>query len=133
MDYKTLRYVGHYHWVESLIRKLPKDEHLANKLQDVMLEAVPSVEDDIVLVHASVDGFDKTGRRRMIEKAFYVTPLDINEKRLRAIQTTTAAPLCESAMMLLSGKYKGVILQSQINPDEFMNGDFVSQVYGKWM
>ncbi len=133
LDYKTLRYVGHYHWVESLIRKLPKDEHLANKLQDVMLEAVPSVEDDIVLVHASVDGFDKTGRRRMIEKAFYVTPLDINEKRLRAIQTTTAAPLCESAMMLLSGKYKGVILQSQINPDEFMNGDFVSQVYGKWM
>ena len=133
LDYKTLRYVGHYDWVESLIRKLPKDEHLAGKLQDVMLEAVPSVEDDLVLVHASVDGFDKNGRRRMIEKAFYVEPLEINGKSLRAIQTTTAAPLCESAMMLLSGKYKGVILQSQINPTEFMNGTFVSQVYGKWL
>ena len=94
-----------------------------------MLEAVPSVEDDLVLVHASVDGFDKNGRRRMIEKAFYVEPLEINGKSLRAIQTTTAAPLCESAMMLLSGKYKGVILQSQINPTEFMNGDFVSRIY----
>ncbi len=129
LDYKTLRYVGHYDWVESLIRKLPKDENLPNKLQDKMLEAIPSVEDDLVLVHASVDGFDSKGRRRMIEKAFYVHPLEINGKSLRAIQTTTAAPLCESAMMLLTGKYKGVVLQSQIAPKEFMNGNFVGRIY----
>jgi saccharopine dehydrogenase-like NADP-dependent oxidoreductase len=129
LDYKTLRYVGHYDWVESVIRKLPKDEHLPNKLQDAMLEAIPSVEDDLVLVHASVDGFDVRGRRRMLEKAFYVQPLEINGKKLRAIQTTTAAPLCESAMMLLSGNYKGVVLQSQLNPEEFMKGNFVSRIY----
>ena len=129
LDYKTLRYVGHYDWIESLIRKLPKDENLPNRLQDVMLEAIPSVEDDLVLVHASVDGFDKNGRRRMIEKAFFVHPLEINGKNLRAIQTTTAAPLCESAMMLLPGNLKGVILQSQLNPAEFMNGNFVSRIY----
>ncbi len=58
LDYKTLRYVGHYHWVESIIRKLPKDADLPHRLQDEMLQAVPSVEDDVVLVHASVDGFD---------------------------------------------------------------------------
>jgi saccharopine dehydrogenase-like NADP-dependent oxidoreductase len=129
LDYKTLRYVGHYHWVESLIRKLPKDENLPFKLQDVMLEAIPSVEDDLVLVHASVDGFDAQGRRRMLEKAFFVEPLEINGNQLRAIQTTTAAPLCESAMMLLTGKYKGVVLQSRMEPDEFMNGNFVSRIY----
>ena len=129
LDYKTLRYVGHYDWVESLVRKLPKDENLPYTLQNVMLEAVPSVEDDLVLVHASVDGFDAQGRRRMIEKAFFVEPLEINGKHLRAIQTTTAAPLCESAMMLLTGNYKGVVLQSQLNPDEFMKGNFVSKVY----
>ncbi len=129
LDYKTLRYVGHYDWVESLVRKLPKDENLPLTLQDVMLQAVPSVEDDLVLVHASVDGFDKNGRRRMLEKAFYVEPLEINGKTLRAIQTTTAAPLCESAMMLLTGNYKGVVLQSQLNPDKFMKGNFVSRVY----
>jgi saccharopine dehydrogenase-like NADP-dependent oxidoreductase len=133
LDYKTLRYVGHYDWIESLISKLSKDENLPDRLQDVMLEAIPSVEDDVVLVHASVDGFDAGGRRRMIEKAFFVEPLQINGKSLRAIQTTTAAPLCESAMMLLTGKYKGVVLQSQIAPGEFMNGNFVSQVYGKWL
>ncbi|MEK7723260.1 MAG: saccharopine dehydrogenase C-terminal domain-containing protein [Acidobacteriota bacterium] len=129
LDYKTLRYVGHYDWVESLVRKLPKDENLPNRLQDKMLEAVPSVEDDLVLVHSSVDGFDSEGRRRMIEKAFYVEPLELNGHSLRAIQTTTAAPLCQSAMMLLSGNHKGVILQSQIPPKDFMSGNFVSRIY----
>ena len=129
LDYKTLRYVGHYDWVESLIKKLPKDADLPDRLQDAMLQAVPSVEDDLVLVHASVDGFDARGRRRMLEKAYFVEPLEINGRHLRAIQTTTAAPLCESAMMLLGGKYKGVVLQSQIDPVSFMSGMFVSSVY----
>jgi len=129
LDYKTLRYVGHYDWVESLVRKLPKDDNLPDKLQDAMLQAVPSVEDDMVLAHASVVGFDSGGRRRMLEKAFFVEPLEINGKSLRAIQTTTAAPLCESAIMLLSGKYKGVLLQSQVDPNEFLNGKFVSRIF----
>ena len=129
LDYKTLRYPGHYEWVEKQIGSLPEEEARPAKLEKLMLEAIPSVEDDLVLAHASVDGFDSTGRRRMLEKAFYVEPLEINGHRLRAIQTTTAAPLCESAMMLLTGKYKGVVLQSQIEPEEFMSGDFVSRVY----
>ena len=129
LDYKTLRYVGHYDWVERQIKKLTKDESLPDRLQKVMLEAIPSVEDDLVLVHASVDGFAADGRRRMIEKAYYAEPLEINGKSLRAIQTTTAAPLCQSAMMLLSGNYKGVVLQSQLNPEEFMRGNFVSRIY----
>lgn len=130
LDYKTLRYVGHYSWVESTVETLPKDDQLPNRLQDVMLGAVPSVEDDLVLVHASVDGFDSQGRRRMIEKAYFVEPLEINGHRLRAIQTTTAAPLCQSAMMLLTGDHKGVILQSQIDPKAFLSGNFVSRIYG---
>lgn len=129
LDYKTLRYVGHYDWVESMIKKLPKDADLPDRLQDAMLQAVPSVEDDLVLVHASVDGFDSRGRRRMLEKAYFVEPLEINGRHLRAIQTTTAAPLCESAMMLLGGNYRGVVLQSQIDPASFMSGKFVSTVY----
>jgi len=129
LDYKTLRYTGHYDWVESLIRKLPKDASLPARLEKVMLEEIPSVEDDLVLAQASVDGFDSGGRRRMVEKAYFVEPIEINGQRLRAIQTTTAAPLCESAAMLLTGNYKGVILQSQLDPGEFLSGDFVSRVY----
>jgi saccharopine dehydrogenase-like NADP-dependent oxidoreductase len=129
LDYKTLRYPGHYDWVESVEKKLAKDETLPAKLEKIMLEQIPSVEDDVVLVHASVDGFDAKGRRRMIEKAYFVEPLEINGKCLRAIQTTTAAPLCQSAMMLLTDKHKGVILQSGIKPTEFLSGSFVSRIY----
>lgn len=129
LDYKTLRYVGHYGWVESIKNNINANGNLPAALEKAMLETIPSVEDDIVLVHASVDGFDSAGRRRMLEEAYFVEPLTIDGKSLRAIQTTTAAPLCESAMMLLSGKYKGVVLQSRIDPDEFMSGDFVSRVY----
>jgi saccharopine dehydrogenase-like NADP-dependent oxidoreductase len=129
LDYKTLRYPGHYDWVESVEKKLPKDESLPANLEEVMLEQIPSVEDDVVLVHASVDGFDSRGRRRMLEKAFFVEPLEINGKRLRAIQTTTAAPLCECAMMLMTGEHKGVILQSRIDPEAFLDGNFVSRVF----
>ncbi len=129
LDYKTLRYPGHYDWVESIVETLPKNESLPDRLQELMMQAIPSVEDDLVVVHASVDGFDSNGRRRMLEKAYFVEPLEINGKRLRAIQTTTAGPLCQSAMMLLTGKYKGVVLQSQIEPADFMRGRFVADIY----
>jgi saccharopine dehydrogenase-like NADP-dependent oxidoreductase len=129
LDYKTLRHVGHYAWVDGIIRKFPHDEDLPKKVLEVFLREVPAVEDDFVLVHASVEGFDKQNTRRMLEKAFFVQPLEINGHFLRAIQTTTAAPLLESAMMLLSGKYRGVVLQSRINPQDFLGGGFVSKIY----
>lgn len=129
LDYKTIRYPGHYDWVESIVETLPKNESLPDRLQELMMQAIPSVEDDLVVVHASVDGFDSNGRRRMLEKAYFVEPLEINGKRLRAIQTTTAGPLCQSAMMLLTSKYKGVVLQSQIDPADFMRGRFVADIY----
>ena len=129
LDYKTLRHPGHYNWVEGIIKKLSFDENLPQNLEDVMLERIPSVEDDFVIVHSSVEGFDNNGKRRMVEKAFHIKPLEINGHFLRAIQTTTAAPLVECANMLASNKYKGVIMQSDINPNEFINGKFVSRVY----
>jgi len=138
LDYKTLRHVGHYAWVESVIERIALEENILNKYEHEELPAkllaeflqeIPAVEDDFVLVHASVEGFDGQGIRRIIEKAFFVEPLEINGKTLRAIQTTTAAPLIEAAMMLLSGDYKGVILQSQINPQKFLQGSFVSRIY----
>ncbi len=138
LDYKTVRYVGHYAWVESVIEKLAVEENIFNKsdhdelpdkLLGEFLGEIPAVEDDFVLVHASVDGFDAGGTRRMIEKAFFVDFLEIDGKRLRAIQTTTAAPLCEAAAMLLTNEYKGVILQSQIEPQKFLSGNFVSRIY----
>ncbi len=126
LDYKTLRHVGHYDYAEKVIAKNDSD---ADNILKQFLQEIPAVEDDFVLVHSSVDGFDDKGTRRMLEKAYSIEPLEINGHKLRAIQTTTAVPLLESAMMLLTGNYKGVTLQSQLNPNEFLNGSFVKRIY----
>ena len=129
LEYKTLRHIGHYGWVDDQIAGLEPGEDLPDRLLSGFLEEIPAVEDDFVLIHSSVDGFDDHGVRRMIEKSYVVNPTEVNGHRLRAIQTTTAVPLCEAAMMLLTEHYRGVILQSQIEPAEFMNGNFVRRVY----
>ena len=129
LEYKTLRHVGHYAWADAVIKQFPFNKELPDKILAEFLRQIPAVEDDFVLVHAAVDGFDRKGVRRMLEKAFFVEPLKIGNLSLRAIQTTTAAPLCEAAMMLLTGKYQGVVLQSQINAQEFLQGNFVSRIY----
>lgn len=54
----------------------------------------------------------------------------MGDKTLRAIQTTTAGPLCQVGLMLLEGNYKGPVYQSQIDPDSFLSGEIVSKIYG---
>jgi hypothetical protein len=65
----------------------------------------------------------------MVEKAFHIKPLEINGHYLRAIQTSTAAPLVECADMLATNKYKGAVMQSDLDPKTFLSGNFVSRVY----
>ncbi|HFE64506.1 MAG TPA: hypothetical protein ENK14_08865 [Caldithrix sp.] len=128
-DYKTLRYPGHYEWIESLLKGIPRGAGEVKKLQKEMEEMIPMVEEDLVVIYASVIGKDANGRLRSMEKSYRIPPLEINGKRLRAIQATTTAGLVESARLLLSGKYKGCIQQSNIDYDDFMNGPFVSAIY----
>ncbi len=130
LDYKTLRYPGHYEWVKNVLSVIPDGQDKVARLQEIMLENIPAVEDDVVIVYASVKGKDKNGVLRAVEKSYRVEPMKVGTKTLRAIQSTTAAPLAESARMLLTGKWSGVVFQSQLAPDEFMNGPFVSAVYG---
>lgn len=131
LDYKTLRHPGHFGWAQGVIHEYPNDAQLPMKVLERFLKDIPAVESDFVVVHAYVEGFDSKGVRRMVEKAFYVQPININGHHLRAIQTTTAGPLCESAIMLLTGNYKGVHLQSGIDHKAFLNGKFVKTIYGE--
>ncbi|MDF1696422.1 MAG: saccharopine dehydrogenase C-terminal domain-containing protein [Saprospiraceae bacterium] len=129
LDYKTLRLPGHYEWVDSILKEIPEGNDRIDTLEKTMLDQVPSVEDDIVVVYASVTGKDSNGRLRKIEKAYEVAPSKVGNKYLRAIQSTTAAPLCEMARMMIEKNWKGTILQSQIDPESFMNGPYVSAIY----
>lgn len=131
LDYKTLRYPGHYAWIEKQIKKIGTTKEAIKELQHKMQEAIPHIEDDQIILYAAIEGKDIEGvlRRREIAKTIF--PQKIGNHQLRAIQTTTAAPLAQAAQLLLEGKYRGVLLQSQIDSTAFLNGDFVSRVYGK--
>jgi saccharopine dehydrogenase-like NADP-dependent oxidoreductase len=120
LDYKTLRYPGHYEWVENILKEIPYGENEVEILQQKMEEMIPMVEDDLVVIYASVLGFDGNNKFRALEEFYLIKPISIRGKKLRAIQATTAAGLVESARLLLTGKYKGCILQSQIDPEEFL-------------
>ena len=130
LDYKTLRHPGHYQWVDNLLKDIPGGNERIKVLEKTMLEQISSVEDDLVVVYASVKGKDNKGRLRKIEKAYEITPSKVGKKYLRAIQSTTAAPLCEMARMMMEKDWKGTILQSQIDPKSFMSGPYISAVYG---
>jgi len=129
LDYKTLRYPGHYQWVKETIQNISGDDKI-KVLEKTMLDQIPSVEEDVVIVYASVKGKNSNGVLRMMEKSYTVNPSRVGDKTLRAIQSTTAGPLCEAAYMLLKGGLKGVVLQSQIPAKEFLNGPFVKGIYG---
>ena len=130
LDYKTLRYPGHYSWVEQQLKGLKNTKDSISGLQDIMLTEIPHVEDDQIIVYAAVAGKDTKGVLRRAEIAKHIKPLQIGKHMLRAIQTTTAAPLVQAIHWLLETKPKGVILQSQLDAKTFLNGAFVTRVYG---
>jgi saccharopine dehydrogenase-like NADP-dependent oxidoreductase len=132
LDYKTLRYPGHYAWVESALSTIPQEVDTVKELERIMLQNIPSVEDDVVVVYASVQGLDYNGRLRRKERSYEIYPSQIGNQHLRAIQTTTAAPLCEIAYMMMTKGWKGLKLQSEIPSEEFLNGKIVSRFYGRY-
>ena len=129
IDYKTLRYPGHYAWVDRILAAVPEGENSIAYLEQEMLRQVPSMEDDEVIVYCAVEGADSEGRLRRVDAAIRVLPMTIGKVQLRAIQSTTAAGMAEAARILIETNHQGVLFQSQIDADSFLSGPFVGPVY----
>lgn len=132
LSYKTLRFPGHYAWVEEQISHFKLSSDRIKQLQQKMESVIPHIEDDQIVLYAAVEGKDAEGVLRRREIAKRILPLKVGKNQLRAIQTTTAAPLAQAAQLLLEGNYSGILLQSQIDPFLFLNGKFITNVYGKF-
>lgn len=130
LDYKTLRFPGHYAWVQKQINTKDDTVTAIQKLQHKMEIAIPHIEDDQIILYAAVEGKDIEGVLRRREIAKTILPQKVGKHYLRAIQTTTAAPLVQAAQLLLETNPRGVILQSQIDSVAFLKGIYVSRVYG---
>ena len=131
LDYKTIRYPGHYHWVRNQLSEIEQNDNKELALLRKMMEEIPLAEDDVIILYISVLGYDPDNALRIKERSLRIEPTFIGSHKLKAIQTATAAPMLEAARMLLTGKYKGPMLQSQINTQEFLQGSFVQMVFNQ--
>tara|TARA_R110002049_G_scaffold55337_3_gene153603 strand:+ start:5425 stop:6567 length:1143 start_codon:yes stop_codon:yes gene_type:complete len=131
LDYKTLRYPGHYAWVQDQINNIDTIDTPIETLQLIMEKQIPHIEDDQIILYAAVQGKDTNGKLRRREISKQIFPQKVGKHKLRAIQTTTAVPLIQSAQLLLESSHKGIILQSGMDPKRFLNGKFIVPVYGK--
>jgi saccharopine dehydrogenase-like NADP-dependent oxidoreductase len=130
LDYKTLRYPGHYNWIQQQIERLKNSSGLITDLQKRMEDYIPHIENDIVILYTAVEGKDAKGILRRREIVKQIKPRLVGKHKLRAIQITTAAPLLQAAQQLLELPQKGVILQGQLKTHQFLNGHFIKAVYG---
>lgn len=131
LDYKTLRHSGHFAWIKEQMDTLENTSEAIKSLQEKMEAIIPHVEDDQIILYVAVEGNDATGTLRRREIAKRILPKIVGKRKLRAIQTTTAAPLVQAAQLLLESSLSGVILQSQIDPIPFLNGNYIISVYGE--
>lgn len=131
LDYKTLRHPGHYDWVKAELDDLKNSPDMITDLQNRMMDNIPNIEEDQIVIYAAVQGNDDKCRLRRQEIAKVIHPQQVGKHMLRAIQTTTAVPLIQAMQWLLETAPKGVILQSDMDPETFLNGDYIVTIYGK--
>ncbi len=130
LDYKTLRYPGHYAWVQKQIEELKNSANNIQALQQKMEATIPHIENDQIILYAAVQGMDNNGILRRKEHVARILQQRVGKHKLRAIQATTAAPLIQAAQLLLETNPKGVLLQSQLDASKFLEGNFIVPIYG---
>lgn len=129
LNYKTIRYPGHYNWVRCILANAPEGVSKADYLDAEMRKTVPVVEEDMVVVYVTIKGNDSSGVLRQVDRSLKIKPTKVGNTTLRAIQATTAAAMAECARLIIGGMPSGVILQHQVDPNSFLDGPFVSRIY----
>ncbi len=120
LNYKTMRYPGHCELMKFLLNELYlRDEReLANRL---LRNALPAVDEDVVFVHAAVEG-QKEGRLCRDEYVRAYPAMQLDGRSWRAISWTTAASICAVVEMVAGGARpeRGFIKQEEIPFDKFL-------------
>jgi saccharopine dehydrogenase-like NADP-dependent oxidoreductase len=124
LNYKTMRYPGHLRLMRFFFHELrmKKDRELAGT---ILVNAKPPVDDDVVYIHAAVEGNIKENdrlvlRRKEFVRAYY--PLTIEGQQWRAISWTTAASVVGVVEMASRGilPQRGFIKQEDIPFTDFI-------------
>jgi len=120
LNYKTMRYPGHCELMRFFFHELHMRDN-RDLSGEILVNAKPPVNDDVVFVHAAVAGWqDGQLKREEYVEAFY--PIEIDGERWRAISWTTAASVCAVVEMVAEGilPQSGFIHQEEIPFDRFL-------------
>ena len=120
LDYKTIRYPGHSKLMNFFFHELlmRKDRRMAG---EILTCAKPPVTEDVVYIHASVEGWKEGSLSRdEFVRAYY--PVEIAGQKRRAISWTTAASVCALVEMVGNGSLpgRGFLKQEEILLSEFL-------------
>jgi len=119
LNYKTIRYPGHGKLMRFLMYEMVMKNDL-NQLEQILTNAKPPVDEDLVHVYAVVEGKINGEMQR---KEFFETylPKKIEGEMWRAISWTTAASLAAVVELVASKKLpqKGFIKQEEIQLKDF--------------
>lgn len=119
LDYKTMRYPGHARLMNFFFHELLMRED-RTKAGQILVNAKPPVSDDVVYIHASVEGhLDGRLSRKEFVKAY--TPRALAGAERTAIAWTTAASVVSVIEMVRAGTLpqRGFIKQESIPFDAF--------------
>jgi saccharopine dehydrogenase-like NADP-dependent oxidoreductase len=120
LDYKSIRYPGHAKLMNFFFHELLMRED-RQKAGEILVHAKPPVNEDVVYVHASAEGWQegRLAREEFVE-AYY--PLAVAGRHWRAISWTTAASACAVIELVSRGLLpdKGFIKQEEIPFETFM-------------
>lgn len=124
LNYKTMRYPGHMKMMKFFFHELLMKED-RKKAGEILVHAKPPVSEDVVYVHAAVEGWkDKSGKKEFCRDEFVraYRPIEIAGKQWRAISWTTACSIVAVVEMVANGKLpnKGFIKQEEISLIDFL-------------
>ncbi len=126
LDYKTLRYPGHFRQMQFLFDELNlRDER--ELVGRILVDAKPPVDDDVVYLFAAVEGvWQGQPFRRNHVRAY--RPIDIDGRTWRAISWTTAA----SAVSVVELVARGVLpRQGFVRQEEIALTDLLATKSGR--
>ncbi len=120
IDYKTMRYPGHMKLMNFFFHELLMREkrELAG---EILVNAKPPVNDDIVYIHVSSEG-DIEGRLRRLEFVRGYRPIEIAGRKETAIAWTTAGSVVAIIEMVSRGILpdRGFLKQEEVCLEDFL-------------
>ncbi len=120
IDYKTMRYPGHVKLMNFFFHELLMREN-RKVAGDILVNAKPPVNDDIVYVHVATEGeIDGHLQRKEFVRAF--RPIEIAGDQQTAIAWTTAGSVVAVIEMVRDGKLPnhGFLKQEDIPLEDFL-------------